>query len=274
MFGLLKNYKNKNILNFIDCLNDKESTESYNIFIKHPEVYSYPLTLHFAAYYKHKLVVKELINASRPINLCDTTGYNALHYALCMRPCFEDIKFLKKNENLYTESLLANSHPRDSLEFNIEDDEIIEVIKLLIDAGININKKANNLFTYRPLDIAVEHGSLEIIKYLIKSGVKTNYWDCYSWREHSGFDSVLHRLMFDKSYYEDEYEAFKLLHKSGARLELTIKDSFVEGEEFFLPKNPIQPKADYFRKQLLSRFKDSKKIYQYILNNTSEGKDL
>ena len=35
----------------------------------------------------------------------------------------------------------------------------------------------------------------------------SNYWECYDWRKYEGFDSVFHRILFDKS---DEKEILEL----------------------------------------------------------------
>lgn len=275
MFNFFNN-KDKNILNFIENLNNNQSSESYKIYLKHPEVNSFPLSLHFACYFKNKKIVRELINAGRPINLSDSAGYNALHYLLSMKPHFKDFNSLRKKKEMYVESLLRNSYSQDNLYFDVSDEDIIEIIEMLIDKGIDINKKSNNIinlyfsdnYTLRPLDFAVQNGSLSIIKFLVKAGIETSYWDCHSWQQSEGFTSVLHNMYGPKDS-DEEFEIFKFLHQNGALLELTMKDSLLSDEFFLLPQSSIQPEAHYFRWQLSSHFEKSKKIHKYILENSS-----
>jgi len=282
MFKFINNIKNKNILKFIELLNNAENTEAYNYFLKYPEVNSFPLTLHFAAYYKNKSVLEKLVKA-RPINLLDSCNYNALHYALYPEPLFVGMDNFKKNEILYKESLFGNRSLafftyKEKRVFNIDFEDIIEIVEILTKAGINVNQKAKLRYSEeieRPIDFAVEDDIelfRDILKCLINYGLKLDYWECVGWSASESFKSLLLDLY---TYEKDEdklFEVFTLLHKNGAILEL-------KKDEYILPIFPdgCEPNPLNFNYQLLRKYNDAKtgnkKIFKYILEHSSVTKE-
>ena len=155
-------------------MGDKSDKKTLDIFIKHLKKKNIKLS-------EAKSFLK---NHVLDLNAYDKSGYNALHYAIkaespeivkLMLSIGEEDEYLSikadpnketkdKNNNIYTSPLLL------SLLFTNEENESMQIIRHLINAGANINYKDENsstLFLH-----SCEKGRTDVIKFLIKKILK------------------------------------------------------------------------------------------------------
>ena len=155
-------------------MGDKSDKKTLDIFIKHLKKKNIKLS-------EAKSFLK---NHVLDLNAYDKSGYNALHYAIkaespeivkLMLSIESEDEYLSikadpnketkdKNNNIYTSPLLL------SLLFTNEENESMQIIRHLINAGANINYKDENgstLFLH-----SCEKGRTDVIKFLIKKIIK------------------------------------------------------------------------------------------------------
>ena len=155
-------------------MGDKSDKKTLDIFIKHLKKKNIKLS-------EAKSFLK---NHVLDLNAYDKSGYNALHYAIkaespeivkLMLSIESEDEYLSikadpnketkdKNNNIYTSPLFL------SLLFTNEENESMQIIRHLINAGANINYKDENgstLFLH-----SCEKGRTDVIKFLIKKIIK------------------------------------------------------------------------------------------------------
>lgn len=107
--------------------------------------------------------------------------------------------------------LVKKVKPRDQTLFTAVEEGYIEIVRLLIESGVNLNAKDVNGYT--PLHIAVERNFSEIAKLLIKSGADLN----------SKGVGLLEETPLHLAIKEGNNEMVKLLLESGA--DVNARDS-------------------------------------------------
>ena len=238
----------------------KTDKKSLELFIKHLKKKNFKLSEVKSFLHNHVL----------DLNECDKSGYNALHYAIkSERP--EIVKVMlsigneeetlsiradpnketkDKNNNIYTSPLLL------SLLYTNEENESMQIIRHLCNAGANINYKDENgstLFLH-----SCEKGRTDVIKFLINKIIKD--------KEEN-----------NENYNENEIKDVKTLinsySKDGGGLHFAIigqQDDVIE----LLLENNIDLNINNSKGDtaLLYALKEKqmnifKRIYDYLINN-------
>ena len=93
--------------------------------------------------------------------------------------------------------------------------EQIEITRILIDSGADINVKAEDIEEFTPLHLAAYKNQKEIMKILIDSGADINAKD-------KGGETLLHRAAYD-----NQKEIMKILIDRGADINAMGRDSLI-----------------------------------------------
>ena len=123
-----------------------------------------------------------------------------LLFKSCCNGYLEIVKLLIKNGTNINKKDNSGSTPLIYACKSID----VEIVKLLVKNGANINEKDDNGNT--PLIFSSYNGNLEIVKLLIKNGANINQLDTYGWTP----------LIF--SSYNGNLEIVKLLIENGANI--------------------------------------------------------
>ena len=233
---------------------DKKSLE---LFIKHLKKKNIKLSEVKSFLHNHVL----------DLNECDKSGYNALHYAIkSERP--EIVKLMlsigtdeetlsiradpnketkDKNSNIYTSPLLL------SLLYTNEENESMQIIRHLCNAGANINYKDENgstLFLH-----SCEKGRTDVIKFLINKIIKDK-------EEGNDNNEIKDMKMLINSFSKD-----------GGGLHFAIIGQQDEVIELLLENNiDLNIQNSYGDTALLYALKEKqmnifKRIYDYLIDN-------
>ena len=96
----------------------------------------------------------------------------------------------------------------------------IDIVKLLIDAGADVNAKEGNYSKSTPLHWAAKEGNLQVVKLLVESGAELNVKD--NWFNLTPFGwTILVNCPFDEGILENRhFEVRKYLLDRGAQLDI------------------------------------------------------
>ncbi|XP_076082888.1 uncharacterized protein LOC143053953 [Mytilus galloprovincialis] len=150
---------------FLLDLNGQEFNSCVDTTIKNKEGWS---ALHVACQNGHKEVIKLLIDVG--MNLNDTThsGSTPLHKA-CQEGHYETVKFLLdlngQSLNSRVQTTVKDDKGLSALHLACQKNGNKEVIKFLIDVGMNLNDTTNRGST--PLHKACQEGHYETVKFLL-----------------------------------------------------------------------------------------------------------
>lgn len=149
-------------------------------------------------------------NASSPVensessSLSEEAKPSPLHEAI-KKGSLEEIKACITANNINTENAYGNS----PLNFALKQKKDIEVIKLLVNNGADVNYTDEESDT--PLSSAVESGNIEVIKFLLNENANVNSADA-----HGEYDKLTYRPIHFATLEKNATEILKLLVKYGA----------------------------------------------------------
>lgn len=129
--------------------------------------------LHNATRQGHVHIVEQLLHEGVDVQQHDLLGRTTLHIAACEGTPTVLLRLLQQQ----AQATALDHYRRTPLHWAAKNPQAHEVIRLLLQAGIDVNTQ--DRFGMTALHLAAKHGNLPCVKQLIEAGAGTRIYDAF-----------------------------------------------------------------------------------------------